>query len=185
MTAFAWPDDLATRLRRVFTSEESQWVEVLLDDAAADIRLITGHVYPPVEATYIAYPSGGWVDIHQPYLRSVDSVTRDGVPVTYTRRDNAIQVDCDEPVTVTISYGLSEPPPELVALNCVMVAQALTLVEAGLGLTVGGLSSVALDDFKVAFTDGGAGTGSTIPEATAARLATVYGAAAYTTGARL
>lgn len=174
MTAFATPADLATRLKRTFTDDEAAWVTVLLEDAAADIRLITGHVYPSVTATFTAYPSDGWVDMPQRFVTSITAVERDGTAVTFTRHENSIRVDCDKAVDVTFTYGLTEAPRELLALNCVMVSQAITLVENGLGLKIGGLSSVALDDFKVAFADAGEMTGSTIPQITADRLAAVY-----------
>ena len=44
------------------------------------------------------------------------------------------------------------------------MSQALIPLEAGLGLTVGGLSSVALDDFKAAFADAGELTGMTLSD---------------------
>lgn len=179
MTAFASASDLAARLKRAFTPEEETWVEFLLEDAAADIRLITGHVYPSVTATFTAWPADGWVDMPQPFVTAISSVQRDGANVSFTRHENSIRVDCDIAVDVTFTYGLATAPQELLALNCVMVSQALTLVENGLGLKIGGLSSVALDDFKVAFADAGEMTGSTIPQITADRLAAVYKSGGY------
>ncbi|MET0888389.1 MAG: hypothetical protein ABWX92_18285, partial [Mycetocola sp.] len=53
---------------------------------------------------------------------------------------------------------------ELARLACVLVSQTLLPLEAQLGLTAGGLSSVAIDDFKLAWADAGASSGMTLTE---------------------
>jgi len=184
MTAFATHDDLATRMKRVFTVAEQEWVTVLLEDAASFLRGCMGRaqVYPVTTSTFTAYPSGGRVDLPQPFVVSVDSVSRAGVPVDFTRREDTVYVPTDDAVYVEFTYGLAEPPSDLVALNCALVSGTITLVEADLGLQVGGLSSVALDDFKVAFADGGAGTGLTLPEPQLRYLRDAYGSTGWVVG---
>ena len=48
-------------------------------------------------------------------------------------------------------------------------------LELGLGLSAGGLSSLAIDDFKAAFADGGASTGMTLTPHAAAAVRTQFG----------
>jgi hypothetical protein len=69
-----------------------------------------------------------------------------------------------------------------VGLNCALVSQTVTLVEADLGLSIGGLSSVALDDFKIAFADGGALTGLALPEPQLRYLQSAYGSTGWVVG---
>lgn len=165
MDAFATADDLAARLNRVFTEDEEEWVTTLLEDASTYLRSVMGYdYYPQTTSTIEAYPSGGRVDLPQIPVVSVDSVERDGEDVDYTYRPYYITVDCDDAVDVTFTWGYTEAPPELVRLSCVLVSNALVTLENGIGLTAGGLSSVALDDFKLAWADAGAGAGMVLPE---------------------
>ena len=158
--AFATVDDLAGRLNRSFTSEEEAWITTLLEDASTYLRSVVGQdVFPVTVSTFTAYPDAGRVDLPQYPVVSVGTVERDGVAVDYTYRPGYLTVDCDEPVDVTFTYGYATAPPELTRLACVLVSQALVTLEAGIGLTAGGLSSVALDDFKAAWADAGAGSG--------------------------
>lgn len=180
MTAFATHSDLATRMQRTFTSEEQTWLTALLEDAAAQMRgVMRNQVYPSTEATYTAYPSGGWVDLPQSFITSIGAVERDGVEIEYTRRGDSISVDCDTAVDITFTYGLATAPADLVGINCAMVSGAILTVEAGIGLTAGGLSSVALDDFKAAFADGGEHSGITMTEFTRKYLVERYGRSAW------
>ena len=48
-------------------------------------------------------------------------------------------------------------------------------LEAKLGLTVGGLSSAQIDDFRLAWADGGEGSGMSLPERLATALRQTYG----------
>lgn len=184
MTAFATYDDLALRMKRVFTVAEQEWVTTLLEDAASFLRGCIGRavVYPVTTSTFTAYPSGGRIDLPQPFVVSVDSVTRDEDPVSFLRREDTLYVVTDDACDVEFTYGLAEPPNDLLALNCALVSGTITLVESDLGLQVGGLSSVALDDFKVAFADGGAGTGLTLPEPQLRYLRDAYGSTGWVVG---
>jgi hypothetical protein len=91
-------------------------------------------------------------------------------------------VGCNGPVAVTVSVGFSVAPRDLIALNCALVSSQLLLVEAGLGLQLGGLSSVAIDDFKVAFADAGERTGGmSLPDHQQEYLRNRYGVSVFTT----
>lgn len=183
MTAFATVDNLATLLNRTFTSGEREWLESLLDSSAEFMRGHMGVVYPAVTATFTTWPSDGWVTLPA-YLRSIESVTQEGQPVAFERIDNSIHLHTARAVTITMTAGLAKAPDDLVGMNCALVSQAMLAVEMQLGLTVGGLSSVALDDFKVAFADGGEASGMfALTPHSIAYLQNRYGTSAYTTEA--
>lgn len=184
MTAFATYQELEKRMSRTFTIAERTWITELLEDTAEYMRGIIGEqVYPPNQVTFEGWPDQGWVDLPATVIRSVDAVTRDGHSVDWSRRLNRVRVGCNGPVEVTISVGYSSAPRDLIALNCALVSSQITLVEAGLGLQLGGLSSVALDDFKIAFADAGERTGGmSMPEPQQEYLRNRYGASVFTTG---
>jgi len=175
MTAFATYSDLGTRMKRVFTEEEQPWITSLLDDAAALMRgAMRSPVYPPAEWAYTAYPHGGRVDLPD-FVNDIVSVQQDSADIAYRRFEDTVTVDCGGPVHVTLNVGLTDPPADLLAINCVLVSGAILTVEAGIGLTAGGLSSVALDDFKAAWADAGAASGMALSEATCDYLESHYG----------
>lgn len=184
MTAFATHEDLAKRMKRSFTPDEQEWVTELLEDAASFLRGCMGRaqVYPVTQSTFSAWPLGGRVDLPQPFVVSVDAVTRAGLPVPFARREDTVYVRYEDEVEVTFTYGLAEPPRDLIGFNTALVSQTITLVEAEMGLSIGGLSSVALDDFKIAFADGGALTGLALPEHTLRYLRDAYGSTGWVVG---
>jgi hypothetical protein len=163
MTAFATVDDLALLTGRTFTAAQEDQATALLDAASAYLRGVIGQdVYPRTTSTYTAYPLGGREDLPQWPVFDVVSVERDGEEIPYIYRPGYIKVSCDDPVDITFTWGHATVPPELTRLTCVLVAQSLAVLEAGVGLNAGGISSVAIDDFKVSFAEGGAGTGMTL-----------------------
>jgi len=166
MEAFATAADLGKKLRRTFEpGEETEWIDDLLADASAHLRSVIGQeVYPTTTSEYVAYPSGGRVDLPQWPVVSVGSVTRDGHSVGFEYRPGFIMVRDDAPCDVTFTWGYSVIPAELKRLACVLVSQALLPLENQLGLTAGGLSSVAIDDFKLAWADAGASSGMALTE---------------------
>lgn len=185
MEAFATFSDLATRLQRDFTPVEQGWVTALLQDAADFMRgVMRNQVYPSQQSTYIAYPAAGWVRLPQSYVRSVDSVTRAGSNVQWVQDGDSIRVSCNDPVTVKFTYGLDTPPSDLVGINCALAAQMMLTIEAGIGLTAGGLSSIAIDDYKASFADGGIGTGLSMTAATRTYLEDHYGSTSWVVGNR-
>ena len=164
MVAFATSAELGKKLNRTFTAgAESEWIDELLADASSHLRHVIGQeVYPVTVSTFVAYPSGGRVDLPQWPVVSVGKVERDGKDVAFTYRPGFIIVGTDEPVDVTFTWGYSSVPAELKRLACVLVSQALIPLEANLGLSAGGLSSVAIDDFKLAWADAGSASGLTL-----------------------
>lgn len=176
MVVFASSEELGSRMKREFSSAEAEWIDGLLADATDYLRSEIGQiVFPRQTATFREWPSAGWVDLPQWPVVSVDAVTRGGRDIRFEERPGRIRVGTDEPVEVTFTFGYSECPRTLVSMCCALVSQQLLLVEADLGLSIGGLSSVSLDDFKIAFADGGEGTGLTLPKLTLDGLRQKYG----------
>lgn len=180
MTAFATYAQLGVRMKRTFTVEEQPWITALLEDAAGIMRgVMRQQVYPSVEAVYVTYPVGGRVALPQAFIRSIDMVEQGGdelvLDTDYTRFEDTLLVPSNDPVTLTVTYGLDTAPSDLVAINCVMVSSAILTVEAGTGLSAGGLSSVALDDFKAAWADAGEQSGLTLTPFAEKYLRDAYG----------
>lgn len=158
MVAFATYVDLEERLNRTFTVPERAWIDTLLNDASEYLRSVIGQlVFPVTQSTFKAFPSGGRIDLPQWPVVSVDAVD-----VAYTERHGYIVVGSDDPVNVTFTWGYATAPTELVRMACVLVSQTLIPLENQLGLTAGGLSSVALDDFKMAWADAGEQSGMSL-----------------------
>lgn len=180
--AFATADDLAARLNRTFTEEEEAWVTVLLEDASAYLRaeVIGQQVYPQAETTFDEWPSAGRVDLPQYPVVEIASVQRDSEEIDYTYRPGYITVAGDEVVEITYTYGFETPPDDLVRLTCVLVSSALLPLEQNIGLTAGGLSSVQLDDFKIAWADAGGSSGMVLPPIQVAAVRRAFGRDGFT-----
>lgn len=176
MDAFATYSDLEARLNRTFSAGERPWITTLLEDASTYLRdeVIGLQVYPQSQVTYTAFPSQFQVVLPQQPLISVDAVLRNGSSIEYTLRDGVIFLSDNEPVTVTFTYGYATAPDNLKRWACVLVSQVLTTLELKLGLSVGGLSSVAIDDFRVSFADGGADTGMQLSDRNIALIRSQY-----------
>lgn len=177
MVAFATAAELGLKLNRTFTpGAETTWIDELLADASDHLRSVIGQqVYPQTTSEYTAYPSGGRVDLPQWPVVGVVSVLRAGAAIDYTYRPGFIIVAGDDPCDVTFTWGYATAPPELARLTCVLVSQSLLTLEAQLGLTAGGLSSVAIDDFKLAWADAGAQSGMTLTEHAEAAIKKQFG----------
>lgn len=175
--AFATATDLAIRLNRTFTVLEQEWLTVLLEDASAYLRteVIGQNIYPPATVAFDDWPTAGRVDLPQYPIVTIDSVKRDGVEIDYDYRPGYITVQGDEKIEVTYTYGVAQPPEDLVRLTCVLVSSALIPLENQLGLTAGGLSSVALDDFKMAWADAGSASGMVLPPIQSAAVRAMFG----------
>lgn len=176
MEAFASAAELGIRMKRTFApGDETIWIDSLLEDASAYLRedVIGQQVFPTSTSTFKAWPDAGSVTIPAMPLISIDSVQRDGVDVAYTRNENTIflctpfgrhYLDREEPVDITFTYGYATAPAGLKRWAMVLVSQAIIPIELKLGLTAGGLSSVAIDDFKAAFADAGAASGMVLSD---------------------
>ena len=179
MEAFATYQDLEKRLNRVFTADERIWVTTLLEDASTYLRddVLGGQrVYPRATSTFTAYPTGGVIALPQHPVASVGSVANAaGDQIEYVRRNDSIVVATNDPVTVTFTYGFTSSPEVLKRWACVLVSQALTMLELKLGLAVGGLSSVALDDFKVSFASGSESSGMELSQRNIDNLRSMFG----------
>jgi hypothetical protein len=165
--AFATYDELGIRLNRTFTvGAESAWITSLLEDASTYLRddVLGLQVYPQTTSTFTAWPDGGQVDMPQQPVITIDAVQRDGVDVPYQRLNSTIFVDDDLPVDVTFTFGYASPPESLARWACVLVSQVLLPLEQQLGLTAGGLSSIAIDDFKAAWANAGEESGITLTD---------------------
>jgi len=172
-------------MKRTFTTDEQTWVTSLLEDAAAYMRGVIGfQVYPSRQATYTAYPSGGTVNLPQSPIRSVDSVQQNGQDVAFSRFEDSVEVGCSGSVDVTFTFGMASPPGDLVGINCALVSGPMLSVEAGVGLTAGGLSSVALDDFKAAWAASDTAPATNITPATEKYLRDTYGRNGWVVGTR-
>lgn len=176
MEAFATYSDLEARLNRTFSVDERAWITTLLEDASTYLRdeVIGLQVFPQSQVTFTAFPSQFQVVLPQQPVISVDAVTRNGAPIAYTVRDGVIFLHDNEAVDVTFTFGYAVAPAGLKRWACVLVSQVLTTLELKLGLTVGGLSSVAIDDFKVSFADGGADTGMQLNDRNIALIRAQY-----------
>lgn len=160
MTAFATVSDLEALLKTTYVDDDVIQVEALLDAASGHLRFVIGQeVFPITTSTYTAYPSFGREDLPQWPVVEVVSVQSGGVSVPFKYRPGYIMVAGDDPVDVTFTWGLAAAPDELKRLTLVLAAQALQMFETTGALTAGGMSSLAIDDFRAAFADGGAETG--------------------------
>lgn len=184
--AFATFQDLEKRLNRTFTVLEQAWITTLLEDASTYLRedVIGLQVFPQSTVTFSARPVNGEVALPQQPVVEVISVTSGGQATPFSVEDGVVFVsECDE-VTITFTFGYSEAPESLKRWACVLVSQALVPLELKLGLAVGGLSSIAIDDFRVAFADGGEATGMTLTERNAELIRAQYRGTATVVGSR-
>jgi hypothetical protein len=194
--AFATVEDLEARLNRTFAEgAESDWITTLLGSASTYLRRVIGQlVWPQTTSTYTDYPTEGRVDLPQWPVIAVTSVQRAAVDVTFTYRPGYLTIwhtalpnnsfdsrvpNVDQPVDITYTWGYATPPDDLVDLTCVLVSTALLTLESNIGLTAGGLSSAAIDDFKIAWADAGAQSGMVLPQITIDSLRARYGKGDY------
>jgi hypothetical protein len=182
MTAFATYEDLGLRLKQDFSADHA-WVDALLDDAAEFMRgnMNGNQVYPSSQSTYTAYPVEGRVTLPQTMVRSVDAVTSPdtSLPVSYVYRQGVVCLTYDDPVNIEFTYGLDAAPTDLININCALVSQQMLTVTANLGLNGAGLSSASIDDFKLAFANGGDGAGLSLTPSIQQYLERRYGTQAW------
>jgi len=161
VVAFATYQDLEARLNRTFTVPERAWITTLLEDASTYLRedVIGFQVYPQATVAFSAWPENGEIVLPQQPVIAVVSVKRSAVAIGYTYVDGVVYVQGTEAVDIEFTYGYAVAPEDLKRWTCVLASQALLALELKLGLTGGGLSSIALDDFRVGFADAGENTG--------------------------
>ena len=186
MEAFASYGEFVTSTQRVYSVDEQFWMTTLLEDASTYLRedVIGAQVFPQSTATFQAWPDGGRVDLPASPVISVGSVTRAGLPIKFERRDSAVYVDGSELVEITFTYGFLTAPAGLKRWTMVLVSQVLVPLQLKLGLTAGGLSSVAIDDFKAAFADAGESTGISLSDRNIELIRRQYGTSTHVVGMR-
>lgn len=172
----------------------------LLEDASAHIRSLIGQrVWPVGQSTITLWASSGpqWLDIPLVPLISVDSVTVQDIPtwpstssspvaVQAVQFDQSIRVCGPARVSVTVTHGFSEPPPDLVSWACVLASQALAIVVELGALSSGQVASVAIDDYRKSFVaDSNASRDPFgVPDVVVDRWRASFGAGAFVTESR-
>lgn len=169
MEAFATADELGKLLNRTFSDEEKPHITALLESASTYLRsdVIGAQIWPPRSITFRGWPDSGCVPIPTRFVQAVTAVTTlDGTPVPFQYRDDLI-VRGLRADTVEITYldGLGRAddrdtiPAGLTRWNLVLVSEVLVTIAQNLGLGAGGISSLSIDDFRMAFADGGDAAG--------------------------
>jgi len=185
MTRFAEVTDLQARTKVVYAGADIPWVEALLDDASAHLRDMLGwQVFPAAQVTYVTKV---WAGIFnrlpvQPVV-SLDSVSIPDTYMTFDVYDGGFETDTNGIATITFTAGYAAAPASLVSWCCVLAAQVMdTISKLGM-LSNGGLSSVAIDDFKAVWAQSSeTGGGYTLPASVVAQLRAAWGTTAYVTG---
>lgn len=174
MDAFATYQDLEKRLGQVFPEAQRPQITALLEDASTVIRSVVGQdIFPQRRVTFTAWPDAeGRVRLPQSPVVEVhtEGAVWDGEAVTVRT----------SPAEIDFTYGYASAPELLVQMTCVLVAQTLRTLELNLGLNAGGLSSIAIDDFRAAFADGGEHTGMVLTPRNEALLRDAFGVAGVT-----
>ena len=169
MDAFATADELGTLLNRSFSTQEKPHITALLESASTYLRsdVIGAQIWPPREITFRGWPDpSGDVRLPSRFVQAVTSVTRDGRSAPFQYRDDLLVRGIGYgPVDITYLDGLGKAddrttiPAGLNRWAMVLVSEALTTLAINLGLGAGGVSSLGIDDFRVAFADGGDSAG--------------------------
>lgn len=181
MEPFITVDEYQVRTASTVPPDRLESVERLIAAATDYLRGICGqHIAPIQTSTAILQPStSGLIVLPQIPVHRLDRIeTLDGHPVEHTWDHAAeIRVRCCDQVRVTWTYGHNRVPELLQHLCAALVSKALAnLDRQAAGLTVEGISSIAIDDFKVAFADGGALSGMVLPDLHVAELRRRFGA---------
>lgn len=186
MAAFATVADLQTVTKKTYTGADIAWVTELLVQSSAHLRTIIGwQVYPPTPMSYRTrirayefYP----LPVQPSTLTGV--ALTDGTPVVTETFDGGFEPETGGTAVVTFTAGYTAAPPDLKSWTTVLASQVIDVVTKLGMLSSGGLSSVAIDDFKMVWQQTGENTsGYGIPESVAVRLKEAYGSSSYVTGA--
>lgn len=183
-TGFAAVTDLEARLKKVFPDPEQEWVQTLLDDASDHLRDLLGwQVWPAAAVTVrTRVKCGDFYQIPIQPVLTVGPVLVDGTAVTVTEFDGGIEFADTGIADISFTAGYPVIPRVLTSWTCVLAAQVLDAISK-LGLLSGaGLSSVSIDDFKMAWANGAEGSGYVLPDRVVTRLQESYGTSAYVTG---
>jgi len=184
MTGFATVANLQDRLKKTFTGTDIAWVQTLLDDASEHLRSLLGwQVYPAATVTIKTKVNiGDFYRIPIQPVQSLGAVLVDGLAVTVTEFDGGIQFKNQGIADISFTAGYTKVPPALVSWTCVLASQAMDAVTKLGMLSSAGLSSVSIDDFKMAWANGGEGSGYVLPDRVVSQLREQFGTSAYVTG---
>lgn len=153
--ALATAADLAALLRRTFTSEDSQYADMLLTDASDAVRDAAGVVFT-VSTTVVRLAGSTGKRLRVPLcpIRDVTDVETAGVAVTgwklvdnYLWRACGWQSGCEPAVyDVTVEHGYTITPTPVAALVKAMAAEVFQRSEDGQVVRPTGLQSWRIDD---------------------------------------
>jgi len=181
---FATVADLQDRLKKTFTGADVAWVQTLLNDASNHLRSVLGwQVWPQATVTIRTKVNiGDFYRIPMQPTQSLGAVLVDGLAVTVKDFDGGIQFSNQGIADISFTAGYLNPPKVLVSWACVLAAQAMDAVTKLGMLSSAGLSSVSIDDFKMAWANGGEGSGYVLPDRVVEQLREQFGTSAYVTG---
>lgn len=182
--SFASVADLQDRLKRTFADPDVAWVQALLGDATEHLRSVLGWQVSPAASVTIRTKVnvGDFYRLPIQPVQAIGPVLVDGVAVTVTDFDGGIQFKDQGIADITFTAGYDTTPPVLVSWTCVLASQAMdAVVKLGM-LSSAGLSSVSIDDFKMAWANGGEGSGYVLPDRVVEQLRSSFGTSSYVTG---
>lgn len=173
MASFATVADLELATKRPpYAGADILWVTELLAQASAHLRTVLGwQVFPQSTASYrtVLRACEHYTLPSQP--SQLVSVVIDGASVETHEYDGGFMPTQGGLATVTFTAGYATAPVSLKSWTIVLATQVIdTITKLGL-LSSGGLSSVAIDDFKMVWAqseDSSSGYG--IPKSVADRL---------------
>jgi hypothetical protein len=188
-TSFATVADLQARTKVTYSGADGDWAQTLLNDASEHLRDILGwQVYPAAQVSYTTRLQAGTFHLFPQQPAALGSVayrdTSGPTPASPDVFDGGFIPSKSGIATITFTAGFQAPPPSLVSWCCVLAAQVIDAVTKLGMLGNGGLSSVAIDDFKLVWSqsaENGLG-GYTLPDRVVQQLRASYGTTAYVTG---
>lgn len=186
MGSFADVPDLQALGVEVVDGEDA-YVQALLDAASDHLRTIIGPISIPSRTVTVnlhQYDGDRWLQIPVPMVKSITSMTVDGyVVVNPVLIDGTVEVSGPADVVLTLVAGLDVVPPELVTWTCVLGSQAYdTLQELGT-LGGGGVTSIAMEDFRKTYATVDAGAFA-LPARVEDLLRNKYGSGVVVVGVR-
>lgn len=185
-TPFATLADLEKALKRSFTGADIAWANDLLAQASDHLReeVLGWQVYPPATGSYqTQIKCGCFYSLpSQPATLTQVLMLQDQTTATVDEFDGGFVPDKSGIARITFTFGYAAAPPILRSWTLVLAGQLVeNITKLGL-LTADGLSSVAIDDFKIVWQQQGAG-GFGIPAHAVEALQRSFGQPVAVTGA--
>ena len=185
--AFASIDQLSTRLGRTLTPAEADMASAFLDDATAYMRsaLGTQFIESGTATVTLQIPTTQLpttrVRLPQTPVRTISDVLLNGVADTATflvgddlYRPSGFRAGTNGfcTVTVTMDYGFTKVPADIMAWCCVLAAGQLAMVERSGMLSSSGVKVESLADYRVEYMESGT---MHIPAGVLDRMRALYG----------